>query len=277
MYKTDPNPDYSKLRILYITGISGSGTTLLYRLLSQYFETRACISSTFELPESSPFFMKKVDSFNTLEDYLKAMLDHNEISTITYQTIYGSEYLNRLFKHKNYINLNKNIVIDTAPILHQLRAKKLREAFPKAQFILVFRNPANSIEGLRRKWKLFSECDISYLCDFWEFSHKQFIKDTSSFSKDVYWLSYERLIENTQEQLNTYAGFWNLKERPEIKKLKDDIPNSPKKGLRNVINGVIQISETSDSNDFVLSKKEVEYVKERLLPLYNQLLTYQPN
>ncbi len=86
------------------------------------------------------------------------------------------------------------------------------------------------------------------MCDFWELLHRDFLKNTSDFPSDVIGISYERLIEDLDYSLNVIANFAGFNRRVNIKRIKD-IPNEPGKGLRNVVDGTIQI--VKDGNQYL--------------------------
>ena len=126
---------------------------------------------------------------------------------------------------------------------------------------------------MRRKWNLFRNTNLSELCDFWETTHRVFLKESEAYSNDIFGISYEQLVSDTENTVKRVADFCDLIPRKSLKKLKD-IPNYQTKGLRNVVQGVIQISEQSATSEFVLNKRECEFVNSRLGPVYQYLNNY---
>lgn len=181
----------NNFNIIFITGVSGSGTTLLYRLIYQRYEVAASISSTFSFPYDSPLRMKEVDAYQSLRDYYEAVIIVNSLSNIVLQSLQLNAYRNRVYRKKKHPPKKSTTILDKAPILHQARAKKLKSVFPKSKFILIFRNPIMSIEGMIRKWNLYRNTDLSELCDFWELLHRDFLTNTSDFASGAMGVSYE--------------------------------------------------------------------------------------
>ncbi len=128
-----------------------------------------------------------------------------------------------------------------------------------------------SVEGLRRKYQLYRHADLAELCDFWETLHREFVADTSAFASDVMGIAYESLIQAVDTRLAEVAHFCGLKLREQLKPIKDR-PNNLGKGLRNVINGKIQVVHEPTPRVFSLHNEELDFVNARLTPVYNELL-----
>jgi hypothetical protein len=164
-----------------------------------------------------------------------------------------------------------NIIIDKAPNLHLVRAKRLRTVWAQSKFLLIFRDPVSSVEGLRRKWPLFAEADLAEVCDFWESVYKIFLEESDAFATDVISLSYEHLTQQTDKVLDQLAQFGGLQLRS-IPKLYSDRPNVSGRGLRNVVGGLVEVAPLTDSpSTSALSPQACDYVRQRLVSVYDQL------
>ena len=257
--------------IVFITGMSGSGTSLLHNLLHQRYENAASVKTNHKMSDKSPFKMRRVDSYQTLMDFRKHFpipdtLNDRKLCAL-YLNVYRKEMARQAFSYRK----TSNVVLDKASILHQVRAKRLKTAFPQAKFLLIFRDPIMSIEGLRRKWQIYRHADLTELCDFWETLHREFVEDTSAFASDVMGIAYESLTQAVDTSLAEVAHFCGLKLREQLKPIKNH-PNIPGKGLRNVINGTIQVVHEPTPCVFSLQNEELDFVNARLTPVYNELL-----
>lgn len=261
----------TKFDMVFITGVSGSGTSLLHKLLDQRYENAASITIKKRTFDQTPLKINTVDSYQSLLDYRNHISIPDTFTDRKIRSSYLTLYRNTLYRKTCSNKRNSNIILDQAPILYQVRAKRLKAVFPQAKFLLIFRNPIMSVEGLRRKWKLYRNADLAELCDFWETLHRKFIADTASFASDVMGISYERLIQAVDPSLAEVAHFCGLKLREQPKPIKAR-PNIPGKGLRNVINGTIQVVPEPTPRVFSLRNEELEFVNERLTPVYNELL-----
>lgn len=252
---------------IFICGVSGSGTTLISSLLDQNYDNVCCLhESALQIQNNSPLKMKNVGYYHTLENYYNNMFLKSQT---TIKAVYESTY-KLYYSHFNKMS-QSNIVFDKAPNVHCVRTKYLKSAFPQSKFILVFRNPVDSIEGLRRKWSVFRCAKLEELCDFWESLHKIFLEETQDFQSEVTILCYQDIINNTDKVMNSIAKIYDLTKRNILKSYPEQ-NNIPKKGLRNVIDGKIVIDKSSISKlDFALTQEECDFIYQRLFPMYKEL------
>jgi hypothetical protein len=253
---------------LFICGVAGSGTTLLGSLLDQWYENSAYIneSALSIAPAGSVLKMNKIAFYSTLSNYYRAIFIPDNISDKQVR-----RSLIELYRRVVTYPKKSNIIIDKAPTLHLVRAKRLRNAISPSKFLLVVRDPISSVEGLRRKWPLFAQADLIEVCDFWESIHRIFLEETSAFASDVISLSYDDLTRQTEAVLDRIAKSCGLQCR-ETPKMYTNRPNVPGKGLRNVVNGVVKIVPQTDAQStFCLSPQETDYIQRRLGPVYDQL------
>lgn len=253
---------------IFICGVAGSGTTLLSSLLDQRYENAGLLNeSALMAPSGSVLKMNSVASYGSLNRYYEAMPIPDNVST---QEVHAS--LIKLYRKIACYPKSTNIIIDKAPNVHLVRAKRLREAFASSKFLMIFRDPVSNIEGLRRKWPVFAQAELVEVCNFWESTHKIFLEETRAFfNNDVMILSYEALTNQAEATLEQLAKFCGLQRRA-IPKTYPDRPNIPGKGLRNVINGCVEITPPPAARSTLnLSPQECDYIQQRLVFMYDQL------
>lgn len=253
---------------IFICGTAGGGTTLLSSLIDQ----RYAISvnereSALGLPEHSELSFNPASSYDSIENYLSDMLVDVNIADEKVR-----EELIALYQKKPIYPKASNWVLDKAPNTHLRRATILNRVFPEAKFVLVVRDPVANIEGWRRKWPLFAETSFSELCDAWELLFREFLRDTRDFSDQVYIVSFENLISNTDEFMERISKFLGLRRREAVNEYQD-ISNNPGKGLRNVDGGMIKIDKTSNQQAYDrLNESEITMIKERLMNFYEEIV-----
>ena len=252
---------------IFICGIAGSGTTLLSGLLDQNYCNACCIhESALSVPDNSPLKIGSIASYKTLKNYYENMFIYDMVSTRAVRDSLLNFYCQKTSYPKESI-----VVFDKAPNVHLVRTGKLKNAFPDSKFLFIFRDPVTSIEGLRRKWPVFREANVEEVCNFWESVHNIFLQDTKKFNSDIRIISYETLTEQTDSILNQLARYCKLDRRNKIK-IYNDRSDISGKGLRNVMNGKIKISKNSVSqSSFSLQTREVNFIREKLSPIYNKL------
>jgi len=258
------DPDFE---ITFVSGVPGSGTSLLHELLYQRYHNIVKI-----VTKDSPFIVKKVDSYNSIDDYIKdAQLQKNTTANnIRIKNL--KVYKKNIYNNSKHLMSNYKIhIFDKAPVLHLIRANKLKLALPKSKFLIIFRNPINVIEGMKRKWKLFNKTDLFNLCSFWKALYEDFIKDTRKFPNDVIWMQYEELAKHPDKELDKIAKLLNLNKRKQLVNV-EKRPNSPGKGLRNSENGIIKVFLEEIPKSFTLNQTEIEYIDSRLTPFYEELI-----
>lgn len=255
---------------VFICGISGSGTTLLSGLLDQEYENICCLheSAICAVPDS-PLKMQSVSEYRTIQEYRsKCFLSPKIDKSLVRKSLLAT------YRQYRCKNPNSNVVIDKAPNVHLARTIPLKEAFPDAKFILVYRNPVQSIEGLRRKWPLFGNSQLFEVCSFWKDMHNAFLRDIRGMKSDVFLISYEELISNSEDSLKNVASKLGMKER-KTKKEYNNKPNLQGKGLRNIVNGKIKVTDNSQNPDeFSLNQTEMDYISRMLSETYQKINSF---
>lgn len=233
----------AKYRPIFICGISGSGTSLLANLLDERFLTCGVANeSALNVPDDH-VRMGPADSYNSLAEYAKALKAIKD-----YPSNFVRDCYTRLYRSHTRASRKSNAIIDKAPNAHLMRAAKMAEAFTDGYFVFVFRDPVDQIEGLRRKWTLFRDAEISDLCLFVKDCHDTFLTDSAAFPDRRAIISYEDFLVHHDQMLDWIrhdAGL--ITRRKERKRGLRNRPNVPGKGLRNVVNGKIVIDSQSFS------------------------------
>lgn len=258
---------------IFICGVAGGGNSLLSSLLDQRYLTAGYLNeSALAAPAGSVLRMESVASYGALDRYWAAMFIPGNV---TDREIHRSAI--KLYRKASHYPKPSNFIIDKAPNTHLVRAGRLRNAFARSKFLMVFRDPVSHIEGLRRKWPVFAQADLMEVCNFWETAHHIFLTETSDFAESVRSIAYERLVSHTDAVLDQLAQFCGLQPRIKPKKYRNR-PNQPGKGLRNVVNGQVKVAPQASSDiEFCLSALECEMVQQRLFSIYERLIHYADN
>jgi hypothetical protein len=243
------------MSVNFITGISGSGTSLLGSLIYQNLEIDYFSDETANrISPKSSYFIRPIDTFPDLRSYINFCnfpienihLVRKEL--ITWYAIHA------------YPILIRN-VIDKTAMVGLTRVQTLKKMFPSAKFLLIYRNPESNIEGLIRKWSLFRNSKLDEVCFFWRDMHMKFIANIQEFKNDVLFISYEDLINDHYEVIEIIKNFLSLKKRRDKRKLYDK-DNKQGKGLRDVVDGLINIRKDANVQSFVrLKDNEIEMIK----------------
>ncbi len=252
---------------VFICGASGSGTTLIASLLNQNYEVGLYLNESVRMLNTGrDLWMDKADEYPDVNAYYNALFipAHRPPAAIRRQLL-------RLYRREIIYPKTSPVVIDKGPNAHLVRFEWLRSAFPAARFVFLFRQPVESVEGLRRKWKqVFGGSPLTDLCDFWLNMHERFLEDSADYRGQVYPLAYDTLVADPPASLARVAAFARLTTRPTPLPLPDR-PAKPGKGLRNVVDGKIVVMPAAHQRvDSSLTPEEELLVAERLLPAYTR-------
>lgn len=252
---------------VFIVGASGSGTTLLAALLHQKYKNALYLAESARMATSGKdLYIKKVHQYPTTRIYQQSLFipDSVPVNHIKKQIL-------RLYQCELEYPKVSNIVIDKAANSHLTRAKLLKAAFPNSKFVLIFRDPVENIEGMKRKWQPFREDPLEDVCQLWETMHEKFLSDIQPFEQDVLMIEYAQLVKNTDKVVQQIAIFADMEPRDQLAALKD-IPASPGKGLRNVVGGeIIVLQDAQKRVESSLSLEDEVFVRNRLDALYHHM------
>jgi hypothetical protein len=255
------------LEPIFICGASGSGTTLLTTFMMQHYEIGGYVAetATSSSPESL-LYMRPTATHESVQDYYNHLFLDEGLSAEVIRNACFETYQYALKKQPT-----SKIFLDKASNCHLVRAKHLKQAFPKSKFIFILRDPICNVEGFWRKWFHIKNENFESLCQLWAQLHETFLKDTKTFRDDILGITYEAFVQQPHEYAEALAKGCNLKPRNTQFKFKDKA-NKPGRGLRNVVSGSIEI--VKDANTFSknnLTEKELNYIAEQLTPLYETL------
>lgn len=256
------------VRPLFITGVMGSGTTLVTRFLDQLYEFRGVANeSAREIRSASPLHVRKSRSYRSVRAYTEALT----LSPRCPPAVLREDLL-KYYRCVLRPDAESDVVLDKGPNTHLVRARALAEAFPEATFLIVCRHPLAAVEGLRRKWELFAEAPLGDVCRFWADLHSEFFEQSREFSDRVMVVCYERLAGDPEVTHERIASFARLKRRDEPMRM-GDRPDRRGFGLRNVVDGRIRIVGGATERAIQrLSEEERVQIEDRLGATYRHIV-----
>lgn len=248
--------------ITFVSGMSGSGTTLLAAYLYQNFLFAGIVPEGPNIVSKNNLYMPKTDSFETLKDYKKYILA---------QKIEKNLFKNSLNKiNQQFAELfcdQNNLIMKTA-IIPLIQIDQYLNSYEKSYMLVIFSNPILNIEGLKRKWRLFSNSSINDLCDFWNVVYQSALDFYPK--KRIIFIEYETFLTKTENIILTLQEILNLKRRKKIKKLQDNNHKSVK-GLRGVKEGVIKLDKKVNSRQVILDQDSTDEIISKTRKVYKKL------
>jgi hypothetical protein len=251
---------------LFITGIIGSGTTLVTELLKSNFEFGSVYMETAHmLPRKSPLAINKPNDFGSVREYIDAMPFPKSASIEQVRQHHQNAYRFHASWRPDLLN-----AIDKCPNYTLARSADLKKAFPNARFIVIFRDPVANTEGLQRKWRLFKEAGPEQSMRLYEELYERFLKEAEDFTDSVIYLDYDAFVKSP-DKLYSYLGEeWGMTRLEGQRKVRK--PSARKGGLRGVTQGSVKIDQTASrrSRDSV-SAEIVENIDRELAVLHGRL------
>ena len=253
---------------LFICGISGSGTTLISALLDQNYDNHLALRESARHPlADNLLWLDKTEAYENLDNYLQALYGAEGVSPARVRQATLNLY-RRLARYPR----TSSMVLDKAPNSHLVRIGQLLEAFPNSKAVLIYRDPVEMIEGLRRKWpKPFGNAKLDVLIAFWKDMHTSFLDQTARKADRCLAYSYAHLVaapEQVQDEIADSAG---LQKRESPIALKDKA-NKPGKGIRNVVAGKIHIvRDAGKKSRENVSAEEATLIEEQTKPVLARL------
>ena len=235
--------------LLIVTGMSGSGTTLVGGYIYQNYEVKGICPEVPNIVSSKNLiYFPKVATYTNLSEYLKSVENYQkkeDFFDVLQET--SKEFLE--FNSSGKYLLYKNAV------LPMYSSVQFINNLPNSNMIVVFRNPLSSIEGLIRKWSLFKRSNLKDLCNFWANSYENVLKDSKKNKINYFFVEYENFLTDHCKISEIIANKIIIKKR-EKKKISDSTQKRGK-GIRGVFNGLINLdqSKTNHSNLFNSSDK----------------------
>jgi hypothetical protein len=253
---------------VFLCGVSGSGTTLLSSLLDQNYVNEASIHESARHPLASRLlWMRKAEKHNDLSEYVDRMYRANDLPVNGVRRSVLSLY-RRLATYPR----TSRVIFDKAPNAHLARIGHLKKAFSDSKVVLIYRDPVEVIEGMRRKWPVpFGQATVEALCEFWVALHRDFLQAARLFRSDVVMLPYAELVNFPEQSLQKIADLVSLEQRNEPKYLQDQA-NEPGKGLRNVIGGKVSIVKNAFNQvQLKLEESEVQVIRNKTAAMLAEL------
>lgn len=228
-----------EFRPILIAGTGGGGNTLAASLLHEQYRIAAFADeATLFAPKSSAVHVPSTREFACLREFKNAIQSPPSLTAADFNAA-----LKRVYRR--YITQPQYLpdLVDKSPNVSMARVRLYLDAFPGARVVLVFRDPAEQLEGLIRKWDLFRRAGISESGKFWLDLHTRFLQETRDESGRVAFINLRQLLEDTDVHLQRIARFCRIEKRTEPAKLPSR-PNQPGYALRNVVKGKIIIDPT---------------------------------
>jgi len=256
---------------VFVSGLSGSGTSLLAGLLYQHCDFDH-VEFESDLNRHLDHRVKMLHSgrYASLNEYRRALALDPDLGASSLR-----EEKIRLYRHKSRRILFKSLfgakvirVLDKSANCHLVRSRQLKAAFPASKFVIIYRDPVENIEGWIRKWKMFREAGLDALCELYAYLYKTFIHDTRDFSEDVTIVHYRQLVSESESCVDALAAFCAVPRRKHVKSLNrlKNTPNKQAKGLRNVDSRgrIIVDMGRAEDHEYALSAVQENVVGERL-------------
>ena len=258
---------------IFIIGMPRSGTKLLREILNQHKDISIPLAETGFIP----FFYRRRHKYGCLDDPKNFRKFYNDFKkTSFYYHIdmahiiwYEPELYNSTQTH-SMVNIltaiyrlhavfeKKKIWGDKTPeyIYHTRLIKRL---FPKARFVHIIRDVRDYCLSTRKAWNK----NIIRAADKWVKGINIVRKDIALVRDDYYELTYERLIEDPDDEISKLCHWLDIKYTPDIIVLKRQVEN-----LGDAKNKVGILSQNSKKwqSEFCLEEiQEIEAVAGKML------------
>lgn len=253
-----------RYRPLFVTGVAGSGTSLVAVALAQRFDCAGIAYESAHEVASTSFLYGPMSDFDTVQEYLDGITPKDSWSVEA-----ARRDLQELYRA--CCSGPAEWVCDKGPNVNLVRAGFLARCFPEAPFVLVFRNPLANVEGFRRKWSLFGDAPLAESIGFYRETHETFLRQAASFPERVVAVEYEEFVERPDAKLEAIGRRLNLPEARRTLRIASR-PNVEGRGVRNVKrNRVGLVAGTTDRALARLDAAEAAEIRAGLGPLHARL------
>lgn len=254
-----------RYRPLFVTGASGSGTSLLAVALAQRVECAGLVYECDDQISHRSFLhvptLARFRSVREYEQFIAPRADWSEEQ--------GRADLQAMLRA--YALRRGEVVVAKGPDIHLARAGFLHRCFPDAPFVAVFRDPVANVEGLRRKWRVFAEDSLKECIRFYRELHEGFLEQSKAFPERVLLVDYAELVAHSDEVLNAVARHLSLAASSRSLPL-PDAPNAEGKGIRNVRGSRVEMVADADQRARSrLSSAEVTRIEGELADLHERM------
>jgi len=254
-----------RYRPVFVSGLMGSGTTLLALSLAQRFQCAAVIEeSGHEVAADSFLHVRRPDAFPSVAAYEASFFPEPNWSVEAGRRALWDVY------RANAAGRSE-VVIDKGPNATLVRTPFLHECFPDAHFVLVFRDPVATIEGFQRKWARFRNAPIEDAIRFYAKLHERFLADSAAFAGSISVISYEVLTVRYEAVLEALGKTLRLDPAPSRRRLATRA-NVEGQGIRNVRRNRIEVDPDANRKAYDrLPRAEIDRIRAQLTPLYARL------
>ncbi|MDP2582462.1 MAG: sulfotransferase [Candidatus Palauibacterales bacterium] len=186
-------------RPIFVTGAVGSGTTFLALKLARTYECAGLVlESAHHVGPRSVLRVKSLGRVGSPRQYLEAVRPRPSWSADEIRRDLTALYRSVAFH-------SGSRVVDKGPVATMMRASVLHDAFPRADFVLVYRDPVVNLEGFRRKWDLFRNADLGSLIDFYAEIHDAFLGFRNAHPERTTVVGYEDLVTGGEARWDELA------------------------------------------------------------------------
>ena len=186
-------------RPIFVTGAVGSGTTFLALKLARTYECAGLVlESAHHVGSRSVLRVKSLGRVGSPRQYLEAVRPHPSWRPDGIRRDLTALYRSVAFHPGSRI-------VDKGPVATMLRAPVLHQAFPDADFVLIYRDPVVNLEGFRRKWDLFRRADLGPLVDFYATIHREFLGFRNAHPERTTVVRYEDLVTGGEARWDELA------------------------------------------------------------------------
>ena len=254
-------------RPVFVAGSMGSGTSLLAVLLAQRFDFAGiAYESALQVGYRSPLRLRKLKRYTSIRAYENVLRAANNADVAVCR-----ESLQQLYRRVAFQPGHRTV--DKAPNATLLRVEVLMRCFPDAPFVLVIRDPVATIEGFRRKWKIFGRDTLAENIRFYADSHRAFLDNRPVLGDRVVIVEYEAIVATPDRMLDAVGECLGLRASTAQVRL-EDRPNAPGKGLRGVEGGKISmVSDANRESHGRIGEKEIEEIQAALGSLHEEMRT----
>jgi Sulfotransferase family len=252
-------------RPIFVSGASGSGTSLLAVALGQRFQCAGLVyECDAQISRRSFLHVPALSTFRTVADYQRFIEPRDDWSVEEGRR----DVLDML---RAYAADEGDGVVAKGPDIHLLRAEFLHRCFPDASFAVIFRDPVANVEGLRRKWSTFGDDRLDETIRFYREIHEHFLRAAERFPERVCFVEYERLVERAEATLDELGARLGLAPARRLRRL-PLIPNVEGKGVRNVQGQRIgMVADANDRSRARLEPRAAQAIEAALGPLHERL------
>ncbi|MGH0033767.1 MAG: sulfotransferase family protein [Myxococcota bacterium] len=252
-------------RPLFVCGAMGSGTTLLAFLLGQRLDTAGVVAeSARHISRRSCLHVDRTDSFASIADFERAIQASPDWSLEAARADLQRLYRSRAVR-------SSDVIVDKGPNTNLTRASFLKQAFPDARFVLIYRDPVANIEGFRRKWKLFGRSPLDEAIGFYRRIHESFLQAAERFPADVRVVDYAQLVAHDAAILEGLGQWARVGPASESLALPDR-ENRAGRGARNVVGGEVRVVSGADRSSYErLAEAEISAIRDGLADLAQRL------